>query len=57
MVPVAGDNSTAVELYEAEAGLHGETFCKAGLQGETFCEAGLQGKAVHEAGLCEAVRS
>ena len=57
MVPVAGDNSTAVELYEAEAGLHGETFCEAGLQGETFCEAGLQGKAVHEAGLCEAVRS
>ena len=47
MVPIVGDNSTAVELYEAEAGLHGEA----------FCEAGLHGEAVHEAGLCEAVRS
>ena len=65
MVPVAGGNSTAIELCEAavhetgeaghEAGLH-EAGYEAGLHGEARQEAGLHCEASHETGLSEAVR-
>ena len=57
MVPVAGGNSTAIELDEAAVHETGEAGHEAGLHGEAGYEAGLHGEASHETGLSEAVRS
>ena len=57
MVPVAGGNSTAIELCEAAVHETGEAGHEAGLHGEAGYEAGLHGEASHETGLPEAVRS
>ena len=57
MVPVAGGNSTAIELCEAAVHETGEAGHEAGLHGEAVYEAGLHGEASHETGLSEAVRS
>ena len=57
MVPVAGGNSTAIELCEAAVHETGEAGHEAGLHGEAGYEAGLHGEASHETGLSEAVRS
>ena len=57
MVPVAGGNSTAIELCEAAVHETGEAGHEAGLHGEAGYEAGLHGEASHETGLSEAVCS